>query len=80
MNLEKKIEKAKELLRANGYYTENLWNIDDVKNQFKCTDEAAQSILNESLTSDYIMTVINEEIYDNAKEKGFEEIEEIEEE
>ena len=74
MNLEKRIEKAKEILRANGYYTENLWNINDVKNQFKCTDEAAQSILNESLTNDYIMTIINEEIYDNAKEKGFEEI------
>ena len=74
MNLEKKIEKAKELLRANGYYTENLWNINDVKNQFKCTDEAAQSILDESLSDDYIMSIINATISDNAKEKGFEEI------
>jgi hypothetical protein len=74
MNLEKKIEKAKEFLRANGYYTENLWNINDVKNQFKCTDEAAQSILDESLSDDYIMSIINATISDNAKEKGFEEI------
>ena len=52
------IEKAKAFLTANGYYTDNLWCIDDVKAKFNCTDEEAQTVLNGALTNDATMEQI----------------------
>lgn len=53
-----KIEKAKKLLRDNGYFTDNLWQVDDVKEKFECTDEQAQDILHKSLTNEATMQQI----------------------
>lgn len=69
------IEKAKEVLRDAGYFTDNLWHIDDVKSQFEVFDnEDAQDILNDALTNEWIMEQINITIADIAIEKGFKQI------
>jgi hypothetical protein len=47
------IEKLR--LEDKGYYTRNLWHIDDVKSKFNCTDEDAQEVLDKALTNEWIM-------------------------
>jgi muramoyltetrapeptide carboxypeptidase LdcA involved in peptidoglycan recycling len=54
----KKIEQAKALLEEAGYFTRNLWHVDDVKGKFKCTDEQAQEVLDDALTNDATMEQI----------------------
>jgi len=56
------IESAKQFLKDNGYFVENLWSIHDVKNDYECTDEEAQNLLNEVLDSERIKQEINESI------------------
>ena len=48
-------EQLKNELELRGYFTYNLWHVDDVKNQMTCTDDEAQEILVKTLTSDWIM-------------------------
>lgn len=49
---EDKIEEAKNLLRENGYYVDNLWKIEDVKGRFECDDKTAYDILDLALTNE----------------------------
>jgi hypothetical protein len=50
------VEQAKEVLRANGYFVDNLWHVDDVKLRYNCNDdEVAQDILDRALTNDATM-------------------------
>ena len=59
------VEKAKEVLRANGYYVDNLWHIQDVQaNYMKASDEEAQKILNIALTNEATMEQISFAITD----------------
>ena len=58
MNNYRKIEKAKAFLKEQGFQTDNLWCVDDVKAKFKCTDEQAQHILYKALTNDATMEQI----------------------
>jgi hypothetical protein len=53
---------AKQLLRNEGYFVDNLWHVSDVQNNFECTDEQAQDILYWSLTSPTTIEYINEHI------------------
>lgn len=53
------IEDAKNELELRGYYVENLWHVNDVKNRFDCTDEEAQEVLDDVLQNDWIMEQIN---------------------
>ena len=47
------VEQAKEVLKANGYFVDNLWHVDDVKLRYNCDDdEVAQDILDRALTND----------------------------
>lgn len=70
------VEKAKEVLREAGYFTDNLWHVDDVKLRFAVFDnEDAQSILNQALTNDWIMEQIHYGIGEAATDEGFKEIE-----
>ena len=70
------IEKAKETLRAAGYFTDNLWHVDDVKLRFDVTDnEDAQAILEAALTNDWIMEQIHYSIGEAAMDNGFEKLE-----
>ena len=49
------IEQAMQVLKDAGYYVDSLWHINDVKNDFKVSDEEAYEILNEALTHEYII-------------------------
>ena len=50
------VEQAKEVLKANGYFVDNLWHVDDVKLRYNCDDdEVAQDILDRALTNDATM-------------------------
>jgi len=53
-NMSKKIENAKKVLRDAGYYVDNLWHINDVKQNYKVSDDEAYQILGTALTSDWI--------------------------
>ena len=33
------IDEAKKVLRDNGYFVDNLWNVTDVQGMFECTDD-----------------------------------------
>jgi hypothetical protein len=53
------IQKAKEVLRKAGYFVDNLWHVDDVKDRYNCDDDdQAQSIINEALTNGATMEQI----------------------
>lgn len=62
-------EQAKELLKKNGYYIDNLWHVDDVQQRCYCTEEEAQEILDMSLTNEGTMEHINDTIYHFIVEK-----------
>jgi len=46
------IESAKQLLRENGYFVDNLWQTCDITDVWDCTDEQAQELLYKALTSE----------------------------
>jgi hypothetical protein len=60
------IEQAKKTLRDAGYFTDNLWHIDDVMRAYDVNDleynlsnEDAQYLLNATLTNESVMEYIN---------------------
>jgi len=69
------VQEAKDLLRANGYFTDNLWSIQDVQMRYKCDDETAQDILNQALTNGSVMEHIHEAIQMICEEEQLEEVE-----
>lgn len=56
------IESAKQFLKDNGYFVDNLWTVHDVKCNYKCTDEQAQKVLADVLNNGAIKQEINEYI------------------
>jgi hypothetical protein len=56
------IESARQVLRDAGYFTGNLWHVDDVKGRFECDDDTAQEILQLALTNEYTMECIHHSI------------------
>lgn len=73
------VEKAKEVLREAGFFTDNLWHVNDVKLRFNVIDdEDAQAILEEALTNEWIMEQIHYGIRDAAEGEGFTKLEEDE--
>jgi len=56
------VNHAKQVLKDNGYYTDNLWQVQDVLEYHYCTDNRAQEILNKVLNSEYIIEGINTQI------------------
>jgi hypothetical protein len=46
------INNAKELLKENGYFIDNLWRTCDITDIWDCTDEQAQELLYKALTSE----------------------------
>ena len=61
-------EQLKEELTRRGYYTGNLWRIDDVQNRFEATDDEAQDVLDGVLQGSWIIEQIFECIDDCANE------------
>lgn len=56
------IESAKELLKKEGYFVDNLWQTEDVKMNYQCTDEQAQKVLSRVLQYDAIYELVWEGI------------------
>lgn len=56
------IESAKQFLKDNGYYIDNLWTVHDVKSKYECSDEQAQKVLNNVLGGEWICGEINTSI------------------
>ena len=46
------VETARQFLTEQGYYTENLWHVDDVMSRYECDEETAQQVLHEALAND----------------------------
>lgn len=65
-----KIEIAKQTLRNAGYFVDNLWHIDDVRDEFICPDDDAMCILGDVLTNGMLTTRINEMIQDECISNG----------
>ena len=61
-------------LSRRGFFTGNLWRVDDVKLKFFVTDEEAQEILMESLTNDATMEQIWQSIDTFGEMKGYREV------
>ena len=55
-------KQLKDELSRRGFFTGNLWRVEDVKLKFFVTDEEAQEILMESLTNDATMEQIQQSI------------------
>lgn len=63
------VQQAKQVLKDAGYFTDNLWHIDDVRCKFKnLTDEDCQDLLNQTLTNEWVM----EQIWESMCEIGIE--------
>lgn len=58
-NKQTEIEQAKAILRQYGYFVDNLWNVEDVTQNYKCTEEQAQKVLRIALMNDYTMEQVN---------------------
>jgi hypothetical protein len=52
------VEEAKEVLKQNGYFIDNLWCVDDVQMNWKCDEDTAQEVLQKALTNDATMEQI----------------------
>ena len=69
-------QELKDELTRRGYYTENLWHIDDVQVRYEATDNEAQDVLDEVLQGEWIIGQIFESIDYCADEYKLKEINE----
>ena len=69
------IEQAKQVLRDNGYYVDNLWSVEDVVSNYNCTDDEAQEVLDGALQNDATMEQIWYAINFHAEEIGLTRVE-----
>jgi hypothetical protein len=67
------VEQAKQVLKDAGYFVDNLWHINDIKDKYNCdSDEQVQSILYNSLTNESVMEHIWDSINMIADEENLE--------
>ena len=57
------IEEAKQVLAKNGYFVAIMFTVDDVQNNFDCTDEEAMKVLDKVFNNEYV----TEQIFDSIK-------------
>ena len=62
------IQEAKLFLEKQGYYTESLWCVRDVKQTYQCTDEDALTLLDKVFNSEWVTEQIFGVIDDIAQE------------
>lgn len=58
----KTIEEAREFLKQNGYYVDNLWHIDDIQQNYDLDDDDSYKVLDRVMQSEYIISNIFEMI------------------
>ena len=63
------IETARKFLEQEGYYTRNMWHIDDVCMQYDCDRETAMNILYDVLQNDWTMMTISDMITETAEDQ-----------
>lgn len=66
----KTVEEAKAFLTENGFYTGNLWCVEDVQSKFECDDDEALEILDGALQNEATMEQIWFAIHYHAEEEG----------
>ena len=71
----KEIADAKETLMKHGYYVGNLYQADDVRTYFECTDDEALDVLDKALDNDGTAETIWIAIRDIGEMMGLKEIE-----
>jgi hypothetical protein len=64
------IANAKLVLKQAGYFVDNLWHVDDVKDNYNSDDDNAQEVLGRALTNDSTMEHIWFAINMVAKDNG----------
>ena len=64
------VEQAKQVLKDNGYYVNSLWSVEDVQDNYDCTEEEAQDVLDKALNNDATMEQIWFAINFHAEEQG----------
>lgn len=52
------IESAKQFLKDNGFFVDNLWTVQDVQSKCECTNEQAQDVLLMAMTNESTMSEI----------------------
>ena len=72
----KTVEEAKAFLTEQGYYTGNLWCVEDVQSRYECTEEEAQDVLDGALNNEATMEQIWFAINFHAENDGLKEKEE----
>lgn len=70
------VEQAKQVLEDAGYQVDNLWHIEDVKQNYNCTDEEAMEVLVEALDNEATIEQIFFAVNFHAEEQGLTKIEE----
>ena len=61
------IAEAKQVLRDNGYFADNLWSIDDVP---EGTDDEKMEVLEKALTNPWVFEQTNRAIWDEMQNIG----------
>jgi len=69
------VESAKQLLKDNGYFVDNLWQTEDVKMNYHCTEEQAQKVLGRVLQYDAIYELVWEGIKYEAENMNLKNVE-----
>ena len=68
-----RLKDARKILKMYGYYTDNLWHIDDVKQNYDITDDQAYEVLDKAMqlhyTTSAIFEIIDEVCFENNDEK-----------
>jgi hypothetical protein len=54
-------------LRLRGWYTQDLWHVDDVMHRYECTSQQAMSVLEKVLESNRIQEEMYDAISDQAE-------------
>jgi hypothetical protein len=70
------VKQAKQVLEDAGYQVNNLWHIEDVKQNYNCTDEEAMEVLVEALDNEATIEQIFFAVNFHAEEQGLTKIEE----
>ena len=73
----KTVEEAKAYLTEQGFYTGNLWSVEDVQDNYDCTEEEAQEVLDGALQNEATMEQIWYAINFHAEDNGLERKEEF---
>ena len=56
-------DEARKFLAEQGFFTGNLWHIEDVTSSYECSDKDAYKVLEMALTNEFVMSSIWEAIH-----------------